>query len=187
MTRKSQALLFLLILAIMMFILYFTMVVSGKSQGSDTQGQESQTALVPRPMAPKQVAANPYMADSDNAIHNDVYATDVTDAVAPLGICSQLTTSVETQNIQAPSAAFYDTKGNAVTPYLGGVAIVTMDGETVEHLGSFVPSRDDGGRVLLPDLLLLCGQQGQRGGANLRRTHPGSADHGRGGEHPACL
>ena len=145
MTRKSQALLFLLILAIMMFILYFTMVVSGKSQGSDTQGQESQTALVPRPMAPKQVAANPYMADSDNAIHNDVYATDVTDAVAPLGICSKLTTSVETQNIQAPSAAFYDTKGNAVTPYLGGVAIVTMDGETVEHLGSFVPGRDDGG------------------------------------------
>lgn len=143
MARKSQALLFLLILAIMMFILYFTMVVSGKSQSTDAQG--SQPALVPRPMAPKEVAENPYMAASDNAIHNDIYASDVTDAVAPLGICSQLSTSVETQNKQAPSAAFYDTKGNAVTPYLGGIAIVTMDGEQVEHLGSFVPSRDDGG------------------------------------------
>lgn len=127
----------------MMFILYFTMVVSGKSQSTDAQG--SQPALVPRPMAPKEVAENPYMAASDNAIHNDIYASDVTDAVAPLGICSQLSTSVETQNKQAPSAAFYDTKGNAVTPYLGGIAIVTMDGEQVEHLGSFVPSRDDGG------------------------------------------
>lgn len=145
MARKSQALLFLLILAIMMFILYFTMVISGNSQSTNVQGQGSQTALVPRPMAPKEVAVNPYMADSDNAIHNDIYATDVTDAVAPLGIGSQLSTSVETQNIQAPSAAFYDSKGNAVTPFLGGIAIVTMDGEQVEHLGSFVPSRDDGG------------------------------------------
>lgn len=145
MARKSQALLFLLILAIMMFILYFTMVISGNSQSTNVQGQGSQTALVPRPMAPKEVAVNPYMADSDNAIHNDIYATDVTDAVAPLGIGSQVSISVETQNIQAPSAAFYDSRGNAVTPFLGGIAIVTIDGEQVEHLGSFVPSRDDGG------------------------------------------
>ena len=102
-------------------------------------------ALIPRPLPAKAVADNPYMADSDNSIHNDVYATDVTDAVAPLGIYSRISTSLETQNIQAPSAAFYDTKGHAVTPFLGGVSIVTMDGDRVERLGSFVLQRDDVG------------------------------------------
>ena len=104
-----------------------------------------QTALVPHPLPVKAVETNPYMADSDNSIHNDVYSTDVTDAAPPLGICSQVTTSLETQNIHAPSAAFYDSVGNAITPFLGGIAITDMDGDTITRSGSFVPARDDGG------------------------------------------
>ena len=100
-------------------------------------------ALAPHPLPVKDVAVNPYMANSDNSIHNDAYATDVTDAVAPLGIFSILSTSIETQNIHAPSAAFYDSRGNAITPFLGGVSIVDMDGPVITRLGSFVPARDD--------------------------------------------
>lgn len=144
MTQKTKILFGVLVLVIVLLALVLFLSRGEERQEAGTQ-EQTQTALVPKPMAAKEVAKNPYMADSDNAIHNDIYATDVTDAVAPLGIDSQLTTSVETQNMQAPSAAFYDTKGHAVTPYLGGVAIVTMDGEMVERLGSFVPSRDDGG------------------------------------------
>lgn len=107
--------------------------------------EELQAALVPRPLPVKELAANPYMANSDNSIHNDVYATDVTDAAAPLGIFPQVKLSVETQNIQAPSAAFYDSRGNAVTPFLGGISIADMDGDTIVRSGSFVPSRDDSG------------------------------------------
>ena len=144
MTQKTKILFGVLVLVIVLLALVLFLSRGEERQEAGTQ-EQTQTALAPKPMAVKEVANNPYMADSDNAIHNDIYATDVTDAVAPLGIDSQLTTSVETQNMQAPSAAFYDTKGHAVTPYLGGVAIVTMDGEMVERLGSFVPSRDDGG------------------------------------------
>lgn len=42
-----------------------------------------QSPLVLPPLPVKEVAANPSMADSGNFIHNDVYAADVTDAVAP--------------------------------------------------------------------------------------------------------
>lgn len=145
MAQKAKVLFGVLVLVIVLLAVALFLSLGKGTKVAGIQDQQTQTALVPKPMAAKEVAKNPYMADSDNAIHNDIYATDVTDAVAPLGIDSQLTTSVETQNMQAPSAAFYDTKGNAVTPYLGGVAIVTMDGERVERLGSFVPSRDDGG------------------------------------------
>lgn len=105
----------------------------------------AQTALEPRPLPANEVAPNPYMALSDNSIHNDIYASDVTDAVAPLGIYAQVTSSVETQNIHAPSAAFYDSRGNAVTPFLGGISIVSFDGAQIRRLGSFVPQRDDDG------------------------------------------
>ena len=113
------------------------------ASGGDQTG--AQTALVPNPLPVKAVAANPYMANSDNSIHNDVYSTDVTDAAAPLGICSTVSVSLETQNIHAPSAAFYDSAGNAITPFLGGIAITDMDGDTIGRSGSFIPTRDDGG------------------------------------------
>ena len=71
---------------------------------------DTSTALVPKEMAPNAVTPNPYMADSDNSVHNDSYNSDVTNAVFPLGIYSQLNLSLETQNPQAPSAAFYENR-----------------------------------------------------------------------------
>lgn len=108
--------------------------------------EQTASALVPKPMTPNQVSVNPYMAQSENSIHNDVYSSDVTNAVVPLGIYSEVSTVVETQNVQAPSAAFYDEYGNAVTPFMGGISIVDMTGDEVVRKGSFVPSRDDGGK-----------------------------------------
>ncbi len=101
------------------------------------------SALVPKKMTPNAVTPNPYMANSDNSVHNDSYSSDVTNAVLPLGINSQLNLSLETQNPQAPSAAFYDEDGNAITPYVGGVAIVDMNGDTIIRKGAFVPSQHD--------------------------------------------
>ncbi len=102
-------------------------------------------ALVPRPIPPNQVPLNPYMAESENSIHNDIYASDVTNLVTPLGIHSRIGTSIETRNAMAPSAAFYDSKGHAITPFLGGISIVEMDGDTILRQGSFVPRREEGG------------------------------------------
>lgn len=112
---------------------------------TESDPQAAQAALVPAPLPTKEVATNPYMASSDNSIHNDAYSTDVTDAAAPLGINSVVSSSLETKNVQAPSAAFYDSKGHAITPFLGGISIADMDGDAVTRLGSFVPTRDDGG------------------------------------------
>ena len=114
------------------------------AQGEQPTGGQS-AALVPHPLPVKAVANNPYMADSDNSIHNDVYSTDVTDDAAPLGIYSTVSAALETQNLHAPSAAFYDSMGNAITPFLGGISITHMDGETISRSGSFVPARDDEG------------------------------------------
>ena len=62
-------------------------LLAGCAAPMDDQTEaERPAALIPRPLPVKDVAANPYMADSDNSIHNDVYATDVTDGAAPLGI-----------------------------------------------------------------------------------------------------
>ena len=121
------------------------MLLAGASAQRAYAQEETAGALIPRPLPVKDVAVNPYMADSDNSIHNDVYATDVTDAAAPLGICSTVSVAVETQNIHAPSAAFYDSRGHAITPFLGGIAVTDLDGETITRAGSFVPTRDDGG------------------------------------------
>ncbi len=100
-------------------------------------------ALVPKPIAPNAVTPNPYMANSDNSVHNDSYSSDVTNAVLPLGIEDSLHASLETQNPQAPSAAFYDEKGNAITPFNGGIAIADMTGDTVTRQGMFVPAVHD--------------------------------------------
>ncbi len=96
-----------------------------------TEENGNYDTLVPNPIAPNAVTLNPYMANSDNSVHNDTYSSDVTDAVLPLGIGSSLRTSLETKNPQAPSAAFYDEKGNAITPFNGGIAIADMSGDTI--------------------------------------------------------
>lgn len=105
----------------------------------------SQSALPARPLPRNDVDPNPYMSSSEGSVHNDCYSSDVTDAVLPLGIDSTVSLSLETENVTAPSAAFYDEFGNAVTPLLGGISIVRMDGDVIERLGSFVPSIHDGG------------------------------------------
>lgn len=115
----------------------------------DIGGNIQSQALVPIPMAVNNVAENPYMADSDNAVHNDSYSSDVTDAVLPLGIGSELSTAIETLNKQAPSAAFYDNQQNMITPLLGGVAIVDMDGEKIVRKGAFIPSQHDSGNYVV--------------------------------------
>ncbi len=99
--------------------------------------------LVPKPLAPNAVEQNPFMAPGDSAVHNDSYSSDVTNAVLPLGIDEIITSSLETENPQAPSAAFYDEEGNAITPFNGGVAIVDMDGEVIARKGVFVPAMHD--------------------------------------------
>ncbi len=112
--------------------------------GCAPAGETEKAALVPRPIAPNAVTPNPYMASSDNSVHNDSYSSDVTNAVLPLGIGDVLSSSLETKNPQAPSAAFYDETGNAITPFNGGIAIADMTGDTITRQGMFVPAIHDG-------------------------------------------
>ncbi len=107
---------------------------------TDTQSPE---ALVPKPLAPNAVTQNPYMASSENAVHNDSYSSDVSSAVLPLGIDSVVATSVEIKNPIAPSAAFYDEYGDAITPFNGGVAIADLTGDVITREGIFVPAMHD--------------------------------------------
>ena len=104
-------------------------LLAGCAAPMDDQTEaERPAALIPRPLPVKDVAANPYMADSDNSIHNDVYATDVTDGAAPMGICSQVSVSLETQNIHAPSAAFLTAGATPLLPSWGVSPLRTWTG-----------------------------------------------------------
>ncbi len=122
------------------------------SQGQETQAsepapasQEAQsTAITPRPLAPKNIEANPFMAQTENSVHVDNYNSDATDFVLPIGIDSEVTTSFETESTNAPPSVFYDSKGNAYAPYLStGIAIRDLDSEIIETLGSYYPGEDD--------------------------------------------
>ncbi len=124
---------------ILCFVIVLLCLVSGCTKG-DTVAVE---AIVPNPMAPNAVTQNPYMAASENSVHNDSYSSDVSNAVLPLGIGSVLSTSIETQNPQAPSAAFYDEYGSAITPFNGGIAIANLTGEVITREGMFVPALHD--------------------------------------------
>ncbi len=110
-----------------------------------TPEREEAGALVPKPMALNDVTQNPYMASSENAVHNDSYSSDVSNAVLPLGISGTVKLSLETKNPLAPSAAFYDEYGAMVTPFNGGVAIADMTGEEITRSGVFVPAIHDTG------------------------------------------
>ncbi len=126
--------------------IYFLVVIlllTGLTGCGITKNNDGDNALAPNPIAPNAVTLNPYMANSDNSVHNDAYSSDVTNAVLPLGIGSVLRSSLETKNPQAPSAAFYDEKGNAITPFNGGVAIVDMSRDTITRQGMFVPAMHD--------------------------------------------
>lgn len=143
--RKRLLCAFALITLVMLSSCTATENNTDTEKDTQTQAKTQTQALVPIRISANDVAKNPYMADSDNAVHNDSYSSDVTDAVLPIGIGSQLSTSIETLNKQAPSAAFYDSQQNMITPLLGGVAIVEMDGENIVRKGAFIPSQHDGG------------------------------------------
>ncbi len=126
-----------------LYLLLVVILLASLSGCGATEETVGDKTLVPKPLAPNDVTTNPYMANSDNSVHNDTYSSDVTDAVLPLGIGSVLSTSLETQNPQAPSAAFYDEKGNAITPFNGGIAIADFSGDTITRQGVFVPALHD--------------------------------------------
>lgn len=122
--------------------------------GCTQQSESTTAALAPQPIAANNVAANPYMAEGESIIHNDVYSSDVTGQIVPLGIYPEITTATETETDKATPCFFYDSNGNCVTPYSlvtpkgvisGGIAIRDVNSDPVKTLGSYLPIRDDGG------------------------------------------
>ncbi len=131
-------------------LLTFILLLTGCTDNCDRTPPDSseaptatQSAIVPKPLLPNAVTQNPYMASSENSVHNDSYGSDVSGAVLPLGINSVLGSAVETKNPQAPSAAFYDEYGSAVTPFNGGIAIAELGGDAITREGVFVPAIHD--------------------------------------------
>ncbi len=113
-------------------------------------------ALVPNITAKNVVERNPYLPDEEAMIHNDVYNTDVTNKVVPLGIYTEINEGASTETANSPPAFFYDMNGNAVCPYAltlengtvvsGGIAVRDVDSDTTKVLGSFLPAIDEGAR-----------------------------------------
>lgn len=114
------------------------------------------TALVPRSTPRNVVEQNPYLPAAEAMIHNDVYNSDVTNRVVPLGIYPEVYEGVVEDSPNSPPAFFYDIHGNAVCPYSiltadgqavsGGVAIRDVDGSATEVVGSYLPALDEGAR-----------------------------------------
>ncbi len=113
-------------------------------------------ALVPKITAKNDVAENPYLPDEEAMIHNDVYNTDVTNKIVPLGIYPEVHEGASTETANSPPAFFYDMNGNAVCPYSvtlengtvvsGGIAVRDVDSDTTKVIGSFLPALDEGAR-----------------------------------------
>ncbi len=113
-------------------------------------------ALVPNITSKNVVERNPYLPDEEAMIHNDVYNTDVTNKVVPLGIYTEVHEGASTETANSPPAFFYDMNGNAVCPYAltlgngtvvsGGIAVRDVDSDTTKVLGSFLPAIDEGSR-----------------------------------------
>lgn len=120
------------------------LLVAAPLSGCTEQEQKGTAALVPNPIAQNNVVPNPYMASNESIVHNDAYSSDVSGGVVPLGIYPEITTAYETESVNAPPSIFFDDDSSAITPYLGGVAIRDLTQETIQTLGCFVPSRDDG-------------------------------------------
>ncbi len=123
-------------------------VVEKESESSTTFNEEATKmqvdALVPNSLMPKNIEKNPYMCDSENSVHSDNYNSDVTDAILPIGINSEVQYSFETESTNAPPSVFYDAYNNAYAPYQSiGIAIRDLDSEEIKTLGSFLPTTDD--------------------------------------------
>ena len=130
-------------------VLLAAMVIFASGCQSQDTGKidysDSSFSLSPKPLAAKSVKQNPYLAKSESNIHNDGYNSDSTDAVLPLGIYTEVNSSLETVGIQAPPAIFYDEYGNAISPLLGGITIRDLNSDVITTIGSFIPSKDDNG------------------------------------------
>lgn len=130
-------------------VLLAAMVIFASGCQSQDTGKidysDSSFSLSPKPLAAKSVKQNPYLAKSESNIHNDGYNSDSTDAILPLGIYTEVNSSLETVGIQAPPAIFYDEYGNAISPLLGGITIRDLNADVITTIGSFIPSKDDNG------------------------------------------
>ena len=128
-------------------VLLAAMVIFASGCQSQDTGKidysDSSFSLSPKPLAAKSVKQNPYLAKSESNIHKDGYNSDSTDAVLPLGIYTEVNSSLETVGIQAPPAIFYDEYGNAISPLLGGITIRDLNADVITTIGSFIPSKDD--------------------------------------------
>lgn len=67
---------------------------------------QASAALTPKPLNPKAMDANPYMAPGESNVHNDSYNSDVTDAVQPIGIDAEVSTAYERLNRYAAPEFF---------------------------------------------------------------------------------
>ncbi len=127
------------------------MALSGCTPTADVTVSD---ALVPNISAKNVVEQNLYLPNAEAMIHNDVYNSDVTNRVVPLGIYPEIYEGVAEDSPNSPPAFFYDINGNAVCPYSvitaggkvvsGGVAIRDVDSDTTEVLGSYMPALDEG-------------------------------------------
>lgn len=105
--------------------------------------------LPPKPLPPKRMAQNPYMPQSDSCVHNDWYSSDVTDAVAPLGIYPELNAARETELEKSPSVVFFDEHNRAFTPYARGVAVRDVDAATISMSACYLPEKGDDSTLLI--------------------------------------
>ena len=117
------------------------------------EAADKNISLAALPLGENLVEKNPYMAEGESIIHNDVYSSDVTSCIVPLGIYPEVTSAQETEADKAIPCFFYDSDRNCITPYSlktekgvisGGVAIRDVNSDPVKTLGSFLPVRDDG-------------------------------------------
>lgn len=124
------------------------LLLSAGCSSDTTAGNDADAAagaLTPKPLAVNDVAPNPYLSSGDAMVHNDAYSSDVTDTVMPLAIDEVVSTTLETKNKQAPPSMFFDNDGNTITPFLGGIAVTDLSGDTITRQATFVPAQDDGG------------------------------------------
>lgn len=119
-------------------------------QSGSGEAEKAGTYVLPvKELTKKSVDENPYMAKGDTNIHHDCYNTDTTDAVLPLGIYPEINVSYEKVNANASPAIFFDSRGHAVVPLQGGLAIRDINADETQTLGYFSPAQHDGGGYMI--------------------------------------
>lgn len=119
-------------------------------QSGSGEAEKAGAYVLPvKELTKKSVDENPYMAKGDTNIHHDCYNTDTTDAVLPLGIYPEINVSYEKVNANASPAIFFDSRGHAVVPLQGGLAIRDINADETQTLGYFSPAQHDGGGYMI--------------------------------------